>query len=214
MFHAVIFVSMLSLAADPGRAFHEIQADVRGALRQESAAKNFAERAIAVCELARIHREIVGDTRFSESPTLKEYRNQVAIRLLSVQNDLQRQLRRERQKDGERPTVPDADARLLDEQAAALAGSLSLAGSMQGGPVQLATSSGTGSVRGGGLVPDNGQGLVDLIQRTIRPAHWDINGGPGSIVYFAPLRCLVVRASAEAHHEIGGLAGGLRAGGP
>jgi len=210
MIHAAIVVTFLALGADSGRPFHEIQVDVRGALRQESAAKSFAERAVAVGQLVRMHREIVGDARFLESPTLKEYRNQVAIRLLSVQNDLQRQLRRERSKGGDRLPTATADSQLVDEQTAALASHLSLAGYLQGGPVQLAASGSSSSARGGDMVPDNGQGLVELIQRTIRPAHWDVAGGPGSIVYFAPLRCLVVRASAEAHHEIGGLVGGLR----
>ena len=30
----------------------------------------------------------------------------------------------------------------------------------------------------------NGEALVDLIEKTIAPESWDINGGPGSIVYY------------------------------
>jgi hypothetical protein len=66
-------------------------------------------------------------------------------------------------------------------------------------------------VRGGGPGPrDHGQALVDLIERTISPDIWDTNGGPASIVYFAPLKVLVVRATSEVHESVGGVLGGLR----
>lgn len=46
---------------------------------------------------------------------------------------------------------------------------------------------------------DNGQALVELIQATISPASWDVNGGQSTIVYYAPRQALVVRAPAEVH---------------
>lgn len=63
---------------------------------------------------------------------------------------------------------------------------------------------------GGRAVRDNGQELVELIQSTIAPEHWDVNGGPGSIFYYAPLRVLVVRASGTAQEAVGGVVNGLR----
>lgn len=233
MFQAFVLSAALAVGADPDvatpRPFHEIQADIRRALRQEASAKDFPARSAAIVELTDLHRAIVSDPRFVASPTLKEYRNQLGVRLLSVQHELQRQLHRERQRDGQTRNDRQAtsDAPLIDEQTAALASQLALAGYAQGGPLQFATG-GSGAAAdgsasdpargrfGGGIgPPDNGQALVDLIQRTIRPEHWDVHGGPGSIIYFAPLRCLVVSASAEVHHAIGGAVGGLRAaGGP
>jgi hypothetical protein len=56
----------------------------------------------------------------------------------------------------------------------------------------------------------NGQALADLIQTTIAPDTWDIRGGPGTIVYFNPLRALVVRQTGDAHDALGDLLGGLR----
>src|SRR5205823_9827969 len=74
-----------------------------------------------------------------------------------------------------------------------LAESLYLLNQTQGGPSQLLGF-------GGGAFPnDNGLALVELIERTINPAFWDVNGGPGTIVYYAPLQCLVVRATSEVH---------------
>jgi hypothetical protein len=58
--------------------------------------------------------------------------------------------------------------------------------------------------------PDNGQALVDLIQRTIAPASWDVNGGPGAIVYFRPSRVLVVRQRSEVHEQLQDVVGALR----
>ena len=70
------------------------------------------------------------------------------------------------------------------------------------------------AARGGGAVRDWGETLVELIQATISPDHWDVNGGPGSIVYYPNLKVLVVRASGDAHGRVGGLFGGLRRAGP
>lgn len=66
--------------------------------------------------------------------------------------------------------------------------------------------------RGGGLTTvAAGEALIELIERTIQPDHWEANGGPGVMVYYAPLMALVVRASSEVHGQVGGIMGGLRA---
>lgn len=69
---------------------------------------------------------------------------------------------------------------------------------------------------GRGRVPndDYGQHLVDLIQKTIAPSTWDVNGGLGTIYYWRPGRALVVRQTGEVHHQMGGLLQQLRRAGP
>ena len=52
---------------------------------------------------------------------------------------------------------------------------------------------------------DNGQELVGLIQKTIAPSTWDINGGPGTIHYWRPGRAIVVRQMGDVHDQIGDL---------
>jgi hypothetical protein len=52
---------------------------------------------------------------------------------------------------------------------------------------------------------DAGPVLVDLIQKTIAPGHWAPQGGPGTIYYWRPGRALIIRASQEAHEQIGDL---------
>ncbi len=61
---------------------------------------------------------------------------------------------------------------------------------------------------------DYGQHLVDLIQKTIAPSTWDVNGGLGSIYYWRPGRALVVRQTGEVHDNMGGVLDQLRRVGP
>jgi hypothetical protein len=49
---------------------------------------------------------------------------------------------------------------------------------------------------------DYGPDLVELIQKTISPPTWDVNGGPGAIYYFRPQRALVVSAPGEVHEQL------------
>lgn len=49
---------------------------------------------------------------------------------------------------------------------------------------------------------DNGQQLIDLIQKVISPNSWDVNGGPGTIYYWRPGRAMVVRQTAEVHEQL------------
>jgi hypothetical protein len=70
-----------------------------------------------------------------------------------------------------------------------------------GGPAG-AMGGAQGGLFGGGplrMVGDYGEELADLIRQTIAPQSWDVNGGNGVIVYFAPRRALVVRQQGEVH---------------
>jgi hypothetical protein len=57
------------------------------------------------------------------------------------------------------------------------------------------------NLSGGGEIARAAE-LIELIQNTIAPDSWDINGGNGSIRYFSLLRVLVVRQTGEVHHQI------------
>lgn len=50
--------------------------------------------------------------------------------------------------------------------------------------------------------------LVDMVQRTIDPGSWQINGGPGSVTFYPATMSLVIKQSAEMHFVIGGGIGG------
>jgi hypothetical protein len=62
----------------------------------------------------------------------------------------------------------------------------------------------------GGAPQDDGQALVELIQATIAPQSWDVNGGPGTIVYWPAWHVLVVRQTDDVHEQIGGAMHAMR----
>lgn len=57
---------------------------------------------------------------------------------------------------------------------------------------------------------DRGKELVELIQTVISPETWDVNGGPGTIVYYQTLRVLVVSAPHHVHGDLGAAVDKLR----
>jgi len=69
-----------------------------------------------------------------------------------------------------------------------------------------------GGVGAGGnpMVGDASQDLIDLIQKTIAPASWDVNGGPGSIYYFRPGHAMVISNTDEVHGQVGDVLDQLR----
>jgi len=69
-------------------------------------------------------------------------------------------------------------------------------GPMMGGPM-MGGAGGPGTMN-----DDHGEALVELIQQTIAPSTWDVNGGPGSIYYWRPGRAIVVRQRGDVHDQI------------
>jgi hypothetical protein len=53
--------------------------------------------------------------------------------------------------------------------------------------------------------PDARQDLIDLIQKTIAPHTWDVNGGPGVIRFWRPGLALIVYQTGEVHERIADL---------
>lgn len=186
----------------PPRPIARIERDISSALRNEAKAKDPAQQAAAVEQLCRIHAEIVADARYTASDALKKYRARLWSRLLAAKQRLQRDVAEEAG-DGRLPAAAlvDDDLRFA---AAAMASSLSLADFANGAPSGLLARGGAAQTA------SNAQALIELIERTIDPDFWDVNGGPGTIVYYPNLQCLVIRATSEVHGKIGGVLGGAR----
>lgn len=202
------------------RKFHEINSDLRALFRRESQAASDADRATAIYEMTELYQEIRRDPRLELSETLTGYKAKLWSRLTRIKADINKHISRAERLQGIGTSKSTSLADLSglserDQEAASLAaastsGHLGMAGSAMGGPASVFSQ---GSARGGRPIPDYGPSLVALIERTIAPEFWDTNGGPGSIVYYQPLMCLVVRATSEVHHLIGGATGALRAAG-
>nr|WP_123784763.1 hypothetical protein [Pirellula staleyi] len=200
---------LLGAEAAAERPLHEIHRDLSQLLKGEVASKSDIDHYVVVTQMCELHAEMVSDSRFTTSDTLKNYRAQLYTRLLRVQTSLKNQLARDAKKgEGSSPVQPDRSAAELSQ---AVAASVSEALERQ---QQVLGSRDAMVALGGAPVPaDHGRELVELIERTINPAFWDVNGGPGTIVYYAPLQCLVVRATSDMHGRVGNLAEDLRAAG-
>jgi len=197
------------------RKFHEINADLRALFRREFKATSEVERSAAIYEMTELYQEIRHDPRLDTSDTLTTYKTKIWSRLTRIKADINKHISRaQRQRGPASPAPPTLSELSANDQAeatlvvASTSGHLALAGSAMGGPASVFSQ---GGARGGRPIADYGPSLVALIERTIAPEFWDTNGGPGTIVYYQPLMCLVVRATSEIHHAIGGATGALRA---
>ncbi|MBM4002911.1 MAG: hypothetical protein FJ295_06415 [Planctomycetes bacterium] len=211
----------------------DFELQVNATIKQARLARSMNQKKAAIFDLVDLHREIVGDTRFQESDTLRHLRGRVASVLIDFKSDLTRQARNgQLRKTARPPAAGDVHDAASDAVGDAMRDQIRLVSGSLGGPVSLlqpqsrlpyddssridrqrnegSVGGATAQGAGGGVVSDDGPGLISLIQRTIRPEFWDVNGGPGTIIYWDTWHCLIVRATAEVHHQIGGLAGGLR----
>ena len=186
------------------RRYHEINRDLRAFLREQAIAKTPAQQTVVIRKLVALYAEISRHPDLVTSDTLKSYRIKLRGRLVRIQQALERDIARQEKQAGRRANDGISRARLADAATQAMADQLSLVGYSLGGPGKVFS-------QGGAMgPPDYGPALVELIQRTISPGFWDVNGGPGTIVYYAPLRALVVRATGDIHGNLRGALGGLR----
>jgi hypothetical protein len=210
------FILAAVLAAAPEgelKGYHVYQEELREALRREATAPSPGRRAAAVRDLAALYEEISSDPRLATSDTLTEMRAKLWSRLTSIKRDLERQIARAANPTrAARPLQAASPGDEENEAAQALAARLARITYSLDGPGTLAA--GNEAFGGGAIGGDWGPALVSLIERTIAPEKWDTVGGPFTIMYYAPLKVLVVRATGEVHHDIGGVLGGLRRVGP
>ena len=199
------------LDSNEPRPFHEINADLRVFLRREAVAKEDTDQVAAILDLCALYEELKRDPRLADSPTLETYRIKIRSRLMSFQSDLEkRQARAERLARRRGETFDPVLMQQAERTTEDLANQMSLVGQTFGGPAQVFSRA--GGAYGGG-VGDYGADLVSLIENTIAPEFWDTVGGPGTIMYYRPLHALVVRATSEIHHTLGGTLDALRAAG-
>jgi len=216
-----VFSALVALAAPPASAEsssalqtpHQLRTAIRLALRQQALADTKSERTAAIREQCRLHDQLMRDEQMSQDAR-KQWISKLRNRLRRTQHDLKIQLARQQKQNSQlKETVSlHTGEQYSHDFAATLAivsAPLGWASVSMGGPAAIFARTGAGHP-GGGTVADNGQALIQLIQKTISPSTWDVNGGNGSIVYFAPLHALVVRAPSDIHRRTGGLLEQLR----
>ncbi|MBM3999581.1 MAG: hypothetical protein FJ297_08605 [Planctomycetes bacterium] len=197
---------------------HEYERRVSRAIRAEAVARDWEARSDAIRQMTSLFTELRLDPRLAASDTLRDYKARLNGRLVLIKKRLERGIASDERKEGiRRPSTPRAsatdrthaagtalnapelDAPEMDERLRCVAASLDVAAECLGGAGWYFAHAGERRrdvVEGalGGGAGDYGRDLVNLIQRTIDPDYWDVHGGPGTIVYYQPLHCLVVRA--------------------
>jgi hypothetical protein len=213
------------------RSAKELRQAVGGAMRRANAAKP-AERPAAVQTLVDLFNELGRDRQLS---ALERQRlgAEVRSRLVRFAAQFRHEVTRDGQKNASRssggvaiaeagggPAVEGLDElvdliektiRPDDWVLAQRVGGAGAGG--QGAAAGAAAGQAGAGAFGGGLEQQtqaNGEALAQLIQDTIAPDTWDIRGGPGTIIYYNPLRALVIRQTGDAHEAIGDLLGAAR----
>lgn len=203
------------------RPYAQMERDFRAFVIRETRAQSDRERVSAIEDLCDLYEELKQDPRLTTSAVLQGYKAKYYGRLQRLKRDLEGEMKRkERQAskssnasfgEGAFPATdprPTDQARLEAEAAGSFSEQFPLLFAANGGPTPLFWYA--GGRYGGGANGDYGDDLVRLIQRTIKPDFWDVNGGPGSIYFYRPLNALVIRATSEVHHDLGGALDGLR----
>ncbi|MHB8901622.1 MAG: hypothetical protein ACYC6Y_22950 [Thermoguttaceae bacterium] len=206
------------------RTGRELMAAVRETLARLADPKNEQLEA-AVEELLFVYGELEADCSMAGSQR-EYYLKKVGLRLEQLGVELKKRIARNKRLAP--PKVPEeireAQADSLAQQGGvAAAGVPAAAGRAAAGPavhpgagakkpparplMGRGPAGGTGRAMGG---DDYGQHLVELIQKTVAPSSWDVNGGLGTIFYWRPGRALVVRQTGQVHDEMGGVLGQLR----
>jgi hypothetical protein len=193
------------------RPLFEINRNISALFQREARAATPQERAAATFEMTRLYRDILEDPRYDTSPSLQEYRARLWSRLTRIKKEIQARIRAAGGTDRGAGELDDAQWLAAAQLSQSVGDQLALVGAALGGPAGVFSQ--VGAPGGAALPPDYGPALVDLIQRTIQPGFWDVYGGPGTIVYYRPLHCLVVRATSDVHHRVGSTLGALRAAG-
>jgi hypothetical protein len=192
----------LAFAADVGKpAFiADLSRDCTAFYKRFRDADSDRSKANAVVDLCQLHNQVWMDPRRASIEELRGLRNKIVVQLKSIQKELRKQLPKSKGKSSS-PTGDEGVASQWSqagEQAQrqdAWLSPLLLAMQYTPGPSQIAVHA--GAFGGGDSAPE----LISLIQATIHPEHWDINGGPGHIHYYRPVMALVIRAGTVQHEE-------------
>jgi hypothetical protein len=155
-----------------------------------------------VVRLVDLYREMAAHPKRDQSAFLMKLGMRVRSRLKEVRDQIERrysQLGRDAKQKRSVSTLEVPETNVLAQQVAVQAG---------GAFGQAAQPAAQAEAE---AILDYGPELVDVIQQTISPATWNINGGNGAVVYFAPRRALVISAPETVHDKIDGVLGQLRA---
>jgi hypothetical protein len=184
------------------RSVTAIKMDVRDGLRAEALSRRLGPNPSHVLNLIDLYREIAAHPKRDQGVVLMKLGLQLRSRLKRISDQIERNNWRgdHRPKSASRRSVRQPATQVLAQQIG-----------VPGGPAPGLGAPPTANQPGATTAEDFGPELVELIQETISPATWDINGGNGSIAYFGARHAMVVSAPEAVHDQIVDLLGQLRA---
>jgi hypothetical protein len=192
------------IASAPQPTAQELRQSVSNTLRREATSTGTSHEQ-ALADLVAVYGQLRSDTQLPDAERRRRL-GQVRQRLADEADELEQLAaeRAERAKAAERPTPADVLAQVGPGNARgrgiAAGRQQNVAG--RGPPVGQGPAGAAGA--------NSAQDLIDLIRTTIAPDTWDIRGGPGTIMYFAPRQVLVIRQTDEVHGQFGDLMRQLR----
>ena len=163
--------------ANPKSA-RQLRKDMHDSLRS-AAIETGPPREVAIRRLLAVYIELARDTQFTEDDRLAALRL-VRNRLQKISEELTKAARKTAA--NKSLTMPPAANKVASEL------EISQASDPIKGGLPMTGQSNAAPARGGMQSEDDGDSLVDLIQRTIATQTWDVNGGRGVIRYYAPDR--------------------------
>lgn len=181
------------------RSYTQIDRDISAFLRNEALGKSEFSHAAAIRDLCTIAIEVRFHEKFEQSLMMQTLKNRIRSRLQKIASKTARRYQTQKLSDNEillAEGTDEPDIDLLLQQ------NLQLSGFSSGGPLGFFAR--THGANGGGIIEQNADDLIRLIQKTIEPSFWDVNGGVGTIAFYAPLNALVIRATEDIHYKIGG----------
>jgi hypothetical protein len=147
------------------------------------------EAEAAARDLLNIYREIQQDTRMARSQR-ETLRVTVRARLDQLCTQITRRI------------AKDKPAAKAGSGVKSVAANKNSAGGVALAQIGLPPGAAGGQNANANTNADYGQQLVDLIQNTISPKSWDVNGGSATIYYWQQQHAIVVRATDDVHGEI------------
>ena len=194
------WVAMAPIAAAGETSLTELRHETRELLKQEAALdEKSSQHDLAVTSLCDLYVILRSDPRYATSNMLRGDAAKVRRRLIRIATRREHRLGREGiAKPSRLPLFVD---QAIEESMTARR---ETAGA-PGGQKELESNGFAGAPLGGSPWQ-----LVELIQRVIDPDLWDVQGGAGTVAYFAMRRVLVVRATTDTHEKIRELLTALR----
>lgn len=156
--------------------------ETRELLRDEAKANSISDKVELTIGMVNMSKRLKADPRYATSPTLQQTRRHLHARLRTIKKKTAIAERRKKK----RPQKIEIKPEVLGQLNQALNGG----------------RANRNNRPNNNLFPaDYGPMLVELIQQTISPSSWDVNGGASTIQYWRPGMALVVRAPQSLHEE-------------